>query len=70
MIMQELKNCPFCGGNASHVYDPEGIEDTMGRKWAYTISCDRCAASTGLCFSREQATKTWNRRTNNGEICD
>lgn len=24
--MEKLKNCPFCGGNASHVYNTEVIE--------------------------------------------
>lgn len=66
--MEKLKECPFCGGNASHVYDTEAAEDTMHRKWAYTIVCDRCAASTGLCFSREQAIKAWNRMIKDGNI--
>lgn len=59
---KELMHCPFCGGDASYVYDPDAVEDTMGRKWAYTVVCNRCAASTGLCYSRERSIKAWNRR--------
>lgn len=57
-----LKPCPFCDGSASLHFDPEGVVDTMGRKWAYTITCNKCAASSGLCFSIEQASEAWNRR--------
>ena len=62
-MSEKLKPCPFCGGNASLHFDPEGVKDTMGRKWAYTITCNRCAASSGLCFSMEQAVDAWNRRS-------
>lgn len=58
----DLKPCPFCGGSASPYFDPEGVEDTMGRKWAYVITCNKCAASSGLCFSMEKAMEVWNRR--------
>ena len=59
---KKLMPCPFCGGNASYVYDPFAVEDTMGRKWAYSVSCNWCAASTGLCYSRERSIEAWNRR--------
>lgn len=65
-MSEELKPCPFCGGKASHVYDPEGTIDTEKRPWRYTIVCDRCCASTGLCWSDEMAIKLWNRRANDG----
>lgn len=26
-MMEKLKPCPFCGGKASHVYDPDGTID-------------------------------------------
>lgn len=35
--MEELKKCPFCGGNASKVFDPDGTEQPDGKKWAYTV---------------------------------
>lgn len=66
--MEELKPCPFCGGEPSVNFDPDGIKDTKGRKWAYTVSCDRCCARTGVCWSGEMAIKAWNRRANDESI--
>lgn len=57
-----LKPCPFCGGEASYVFDPEGIKDTEGRMWAYQITCNKCCATAGLCFSQQMAAEAWNRR--------
>lgn len=62
--MEKLKPCPFCGGEASVTFDPDGIKDTEGRKWAYTVSCNKCCVCTGLCWSGEMAIKAWNRRVN------
>lgn len=62
--MDNLKPCPFCGGNGSVTIDPKGVKDSRGKKWMYTVSCDRCCASTGICWTREMA----NRRTNNGKV--
>lgn len=36
--MKKLKPRPFCGGKASHVYDPDGTIDTEKRTWRYTIA--------------------------------
>lgn len=63
-----LKSCPFCGGNGSITIDPEGVKDSKNRKWAYTVSCDKCCASTGICWSREMAIDVWNRRADEPEI--
>ena len=63
-----LKPCPFCGGNGSVKLDPEGTKDSVGRKWAYTVSCDKCCASTGVCWNREMAIEAWNRRMNDAEV--
>lgn len=60
--MEELKKCPFCGGNASKVFDPDGTEQSDGKKWAYTVVCDSCCASTGLCWSEKQSIEAWNNR--------
>lgn len=60
--MEELKKCPFCGGDAAISYDPDGVEDTMGHKWRWNVVCNRCAASTGLCHSEQKAKEAWNRR--------
>lgn len=58
--MVELKSCPFCGGKASLNIDPDGVEDTKGRKWAYTISCNHCCATSGMSYSAEKIAESWN----------
>ena len=63
-----LKPCPFCGGNGSVTIDPKGVKDSRGKKWMYTVSCDRCCASTGICWTREMAIDAWNRRTNDAKL--
>lgn len=68
--MNELKPCPFCDGCGSVKLDPEGTKDSAGRKWAYTVSCDKCCASTGVCWNREMAIELWNRRANEPEITE
>lgn len=37
--MNELKSCPFCGGEAVISVDPDAVEDTQGRRWAYNVPC-------------------------------
>lgn len=66
--MMELKPCPFCGGLATVKIDPYGTEDSVGRKWAYTVSCNSCCASTGVCYNSEMAAELWNRRKNDEQI--
>lgn len=55
--------CPFCGGSASVTEDLGAVKDTQGRRWAFTVVCDSCAASSGLCWSVIQAIDAWNRWT-------
>lgn len=66
--MNDLKPCPFCGFYGTVKIDPYGTIDSMGRNWAYTVSCDRCCASTGVCWNREMAIDTWNRRMSDGKV--
>lgn len=63
-----LKPCPFCGFYGTVKFDTDGTKDSMGRKWAYTVSCNSCCASTGVCWSREMAIEAWNRRANDAEV--
>ena len=58
----KLKHCPFCGGEASYIFDPDGIEDVEGRKWAYQVTCNSCCATTGLSWSQRMVKEAWNRR--------
>ena len=57
-----LLPCPLCGGEAHLSVDPEGTRDINGRLWAYTVVCERCAATSGLTFSGKMAVDKWNRR--------
>ena len=61
--MEELKRCPFCGGEA-HVqeYIFHKLPSTFG------IECDVCGAMTNGFYSyRAGAIAAWNRRTQNIE---
>lgn len=55
--MQELKYCPFCGGEAS-VGEEWGLVTTR-----YYIACARCFCKTPTYKRRETAVEAWNRRT-------
>lgn len=58
----DLKPCPFCGGEAKISIDPYGIKDDWGRYWAFTVVCQRCAATSGLGFNVAMIANAWNRR--------
>lgn len=59
---EELKKCPFCGSEANTVFDPDGTEQPGLGKWAYTVVCRNCCASTGVCYSKEKSIEAWNER--------
>ena len=49
--MEELKACPFCGGEAKIINDN-----------GFMVKCKQCLANHGW-WTREKATKNWNTRT-------
>lgn len=55
--MQELKYCPFCGGEA-RVNEEWGLTTTQ-----YYITCARCYCKTPIYMTLEMAILAWNRRT-------
>ena len=66
-MANELKPCPFCGGDARVCADPTATRDTLGRKWAFNVCCDKCCATTGVAYSVDKAIEAWNRRTEDGK---
>lgn len=63
--MDELKPCPFCGGEAEiYEYDPCGQCDFHE---PYTVQCKAECCFLGKDFAnREDAAKAWNRRAGHG----
>lgn len=53
-----LKPCPFCGGEAMIAHD-ECFD-------VFMAFCKHCNASTRLFDNKEIATEAWNRRCDNG----
>lgn len=69
--MDELKPCPFCGGEASFkkhsfYYDKErSFSDNT-----YGISCNNCFAESYQFYqTKEKAIEAWNRRVEDGKKC-
>lgn len=54
--MEELKKCPFCGGEA--VWDFLNGYKTMG----WSIVCIQCRSRCGYHATKEEATTAWNTR--------
>lgn len=55
--MNELKPCPFCGGEAELV-------EVKWEEW-FWVYCKRCSAETDAFASKEKAIGAWNRRIDN-----
>lgn len=57
--MDELKPCPFCGGDEFDVMD-----GTLGANFpvVYYVHCEECLASSSDEPTKEQAIKAWNTR--------
>jgi Lar family restriction alleviation protein len=52
--VEELKKCPFCGGEAK-IYTMDSCKLEM-------VVCIVCKAHSALCYSEEEAIEAWNRR--------
>lgn len=63
-MRNELKPCPFCGGEAiihKRAYDNRG-----GLPHDFTVYCDKCHASVRHYYPTEkEAIEAWNRRADN-----
>ena len=59
--MDEIKSCPFCGGEAKRFTIGEGEPNNAGGD---VICCTRCQASSHVEFGRkENLVSRWNSRT-------
>lgn len=60
--MDELKPCPFCGGEAEVLY----FQDETYRAQCACVECDVKPYATRYLRSREAAIEAWNRRADDG----
>lgn len=64
--MEELKRCPFCGGDAGlNIWEMDPFEklniyDNDGH-W-YSVYCHNCCAEGPTEIKMEEAIKSWNKR--------
>ena len=64
----KLKPCPFCGGKAAVLLNPQYYFSDAGQiqhrqKLFYRIACHACGALTQLMETKQEAIEAWNRRT-------
>lgn len=57
MIVEELKPCPFCGGEARFVRG-----DVFN---SHSVQCMKCHCFSPSLWTKEECTKEWNTRTTN-----
>lgn len=57
-----LVPCGHCGKQAYISVDQECGPDSAGERWAYTVVCGTCCATSGLCYSTDMACLAWNTR--------
>lgn len=56
---QELKPCPFCGGNDVKV-ELEEPDNPSGFWW---VHCPHCSAAIDVLYRKEEAIERWNTRS-------
>lgn len=56
--MDQLKLCPFCGGEAKLIQ----FYPYMGRRIKSKVCCLKCRANSGEWGMKNKAIETWNRR--------
>lgn len=61
MTHEELKTCPFCGGESVLIFDGDPRAQTIFSR-DYFVRCTMCLAESNRCSSEKIAKKVWNRR--------
>ena len=66
MIDENLKPCPFCGGEGELEYEEVNGVYQKYYSWVHVV-CQKCYATTGRTYddrdrSKRYAIKTWNTR--------
>lgn len=58
--MEELKNCPFCGGKAQ-AYEVNKYPESIGKR--YSVICTGCGAQVTTTYQEKHwAITAWNKR--------
>ena len=65
--MEELKPCPFCGGEANITYKAKRLYDKNKMIGGVIIYCGTCEAQM-FYTSEKLAVEAWNRRKDDGKI--
>lgn len=66
-MSEELKPCPFCGGEAEIISGSE-FRDFVSEPIdeLFFVKCSKCYVPTALFPSPQEARKAWNRRVDAG----
>ena len=65
-MSEELKSCPFCGGNEVYIdVDRYKMQHHRGTWWA--AECPDCGVRGPVADSRDKAARFWNEREENEE---
>lgn len=59
--MNELKNCPYCGGKAA-IYSCTSGDDESGYYALWSACCIECGSKTDDSICSDAATEKWNTR--------
>lgn len=60
--MDELKPCPFCGGEEIVIRPVHGYFPKSAHRTYYYIQCRNCFARSGDLWRKSKAIEAWNRR--------
>ena len=62
VMSEDLKPCPFCGGEAALAIDEFTDNDNSCVREIYSVQCCNCIACTKWDASSDNAIAAWNRR--------